>query len=665
MKKTYPLVLAFGIVFLFFIQVAGTLVESIYVLDLMNTSLDEKALGVLFFFTPVLLIPFYKKFPRGLIWIAFAVLFLSRGTLPYLNTANRVLASGLGTFAGLSLFFLLLGAKPKGATRSQVGLWDSAGLALAVSLSVLIRTVGLGIEYSLTPDGGWVGWILGLTLGLLLTQLDPGGETATAERKGGVTAPILGLFLVLALVWFAFSAPAVIARWTEGNYTLIVIAISLFATGWVFVSLTNSLPKFSEFGEGRGGVLLLWNLFFTLSLTATILAHRVSFPPTPDSAPVVVTSPSWLQQVPLALMLLLFPVIFLDLRLFLDQIREASPAPRDLIPGILLGSFVLILLVFAHIFTNVWGYVEPVSPPFRNQFWLPYFSMTAILSLLVWRAKRIEPDLEEDSARAFPWGWALLLAAIFLGTSVRALPAKRIQADAANRASLVAMTFNTQQSNDDSGEKSFDRQLALIRRASPDILALQESDSTRISLNNNDYVRYFAEKLGYYSYYGPTTVTGTYGTAILSKYPLLNTRTVFTYSDKDEIGTAEAEIEVNGRRFTIYDVHPDGSDTAMLVFAKTLLERSKDKPYVIALGDYNLRDYEEAYQLIAGVYTNAWVSVYPSKISADGVDMSGENRIDHIFVSPALGVRNPIYILVPESATDHAVHWAVIVWGNP
>ncbi|MBI5842232.1 MAG: endonuclease/exonuclease/phosphatase family protein [Chloroflexi bacterium] len=661
MKTSYP-ILVFAIIFLFFIQAAGTLVESIYILDLMNSNLDEKVLGVLFFFTPILLIPLYKKFPRGLVWISFAILLLARGLLPHLNTANRVLASGLSTFAVLSLFFLLLEAKPKDDVEAKTGLWGSAGLGLAVSLSVLLRTVDYGLDYSLTPAGGWVGWGLGLCLGWLLTQLEVGSEAASAEKKNGsVTSASLGLFLILTLAWFAFSAPAVIARWTEGSYTLIVITISLFSVGWVLLSL-NRLQLF-EWISPRG--LLLWNLLFTLCLTATILAHRVPFPPTPDSAPVVVTTPGLFAQILLALTLLLFPVIFLDMRLFLNQIRNASPAPRDLLPGILLGSTALVLLIFAHIFTNVWGYIEPVSPFFRGKFWLSYFLMTAIVTLLVQRAKRTESAFEKISAGSFHWGWAVLLLAIFLVTAVTALPKERVQVGATDRSSLVVMTFNTQQSNDDFGKKSFDEQLALIRRASPDILALQESDSTRISLNNNDYVRCFAENLGYYSYYGPTTVTGTYGTAILSKYPLLNTRTVFTYSDQDEIGTAEAEIEVSGHRFTIYNVHPDGSDTAMLVFAKTLLERSKDKPYVIALGDYNLRDYEEAYQLIDGVYTNAWVSVYPSKISADGVDMSGENRIDHIFVSPTLGVRNPIYVLVPESATDHAVHWAEIFWENP
>jgi endonuclease/exonuclease/phosphatase family metal-dependent hydrolase len=146
---------------------------------------------------------------------------------------------------------------------------------------------------------------------------------------------------------------------------------------------------------------------------------------------------------------------------------------------------------------------------------------------------------------------------------------------------------------------------------------------------------------------------------------LLNTRSVFIYSDKDETGVAEAEIEVSGMRFTIYDVHPDSSDAAMLAFARTLVERAADQPYVIALGDYNLRDYEEAYQLIDQFLVNAWTSVYPTEIGADGVDMSGENRIDHIFLSPTLTAVDPQYILPPESATDHPVHWTDIVWSNP
>ena len=45
MQKHHLLVVAFGILFLFIIQSAGTLVESIYILDLMNSNLDEKSAG--------------------------------------------------------------------------------------------------------------------------------------------------------------------------------------------------------------------------------------------------------------------------------------------------------------------------------------------------------------------------------------------------------------------------------------------------------------------------------------------------------------------------------------------------------------------------------------------------------------------------------------------
>jgi endonuclease/exonuclease/phosphatase family metal-dependent hydrolase len=655
MKKTLLRVIAFAILFLFVIQSIGTLVESIYILDLMNSNLDEKALGVLFFFAPLLLLPLFKKHARPLVWILFGVLFIARGLTPYLNTTNRLTASGIATAASLSLFFLLITSWP------AYGRWAPAGLALAVGLSTLIRTAGHGIEFSLTNTGGWVGWVLGLLLGVCLGLSDLKLEPATPQTGGKRTLPILGIYLILTLVYFSVSAPAVIARWTEGNYTLIVSTVSMFSLGWAWISL-NRPALFERISRP---LLVALNLLFSLSLTLTLLAQRVSFPATLDSPAVVVGAPTLLQMVPLGLMLLLFPVLFFDLQVFLRQMQTSELPAGSLAPGILLGSFLLILLIFINIFTNVWGYIEPISPIFRNTYWLTYFLLSGGISLLVWLALRSKPAAENEPTSTYSWVVSTLLAVIFLTTLVFALPSKRVQVDAAGKTSLRTMTFNTQQSNDEFAEKSFEAQLALMRQVSPDILSLQETDSTRISLNNNDYVRYFADGLGYYSYYGPKTPTGTFGTAILSKFPLLNTRTAFMYSDKDETGVAEAEVEVGGQLFTIYDVHPDSSDPAMLAFAQTLIARSKDKSYVIALGDYNLRDYEEPYQLIDSVFTNAWTSVYPSEISPDGVDMSGDNRIDHIFLSRNLSALNPTYILPPKSATDHPVHWTDIVWGTP
>jgi endonuclease/exonuclease/phosphatase family metal-dependent hydrolase len=655
MKKTHWLILAFAILFLFMLQSVGTLVESIYILDLMTGGLDEKALGVLFLFVPLLMLPFFKKGKTTLLWILFGVLFVSRGITPYLDTSNRLLVSGIATAFSFSLFFLLVSSLPTIARGA------AAGLALSVGISTLIRAAGHGVELSLTPSGGWLGWVLGLLLGLCLALSDLKAEPAEQESGGKRTLPVWGIYLVLTLVYFSISAPAVIARWTEGNYSLIISAVSLFSLAWAWIF--TSRPAWVE--RISTPILLAWNLLFTLSLTLTLLVQRVSFPPTLDSPPVVVGGPTFWQMIPLGLMLLLFPVVFIDLLVFIRQMQRVNMPAGNLVPGILLGGFSFILLVFINIFSNVWGYIKPISPPFRNTFWLVYFILTGLISLLAWVIGRNKPAQMEKPERMYSWIWSSLLAVLFVVSMVFALPVKHTQVDTASKTSLRVMTFNTQQSNDEFAQKSFQAQLEVIRQVSPDILALQETDSTRISLNNNDYVRFFADKLGYYSYYGPKTVAGTYGTAILSRYPLENTRTAFIYSDKDETGVAEAEVEVAGKLFTIYDVHPDSSDPAMLVFAQTLLARAKDKAYVIAMGDYNLRDYEAAYQLIDSVLTNAWTSVYPSEISPEGVDMSGDNRIDHIFLSPNLTAFNPTYILPPESATDHAVHWADIVWKGP
>ncbi|NJD61014.1 MAG: hypothetical protein FIA98_16595 [Anaerolineae bacterium] len=655
MKKQHLLIIFFAILFLFLIQSSGVLVESIYILDLMNSSLDAKVLGVLFFFVPLLGLPFYKKFSRPLLWVLFGLLFVCRGAMPYLNTSNRMIVAGIASAASFSLLFLLITSLPMAARKA------SAGLAMAVGVSVLLRTAGHGIDYTLTIYGSWVGWLLGILFAVCLLLAGSHRRLSYPSYGGKPTLSILGIYLVITLVYFSVSAPAVIARWTEGNYTLIVALVCLLALAWAGISVNR--PALIE--HITSGILIAWNLLFTLSLTLTLLAQRVAFPATIDSPAVVVGAPTAGQQIPLAFMLILFPVLFLDLEVIIQKMQTSTEKPRSLALGIFLGSLTLIVLIFINIFTNVWGYIEPVSPPIRNTYWLSFFLLSGGLTLIAWRLSRGKTTTKNEPVSGYSWIWSAVLTLIFVGTLVFALPTMHVQADAAGKTTLRVMTFNTQQSNDDNGEKSYAAQLALIRRVNPDILALQETDSTRISLNNNDYVRYFADNLGYYSYYGPKTVSGTYGTAILSKYPLENTRTAFMYSDKDETGVAETEVQVGGKTFTIYDVHPDSSDEAMVAFAHTLIERSKDKPYMIAMGDFNLRDYEEAYQIIDEVYTNAWTSVFPTEISTDGVDMSGENRIDHIFLSPNLTAIDPTYILPPESATDHPVHWTDITWNTP
>jgi endonuclease/exonuclease/phosphatase family metal-dependent hydrolase len=689
MIKQSIAIIAFAILLLFLIQSAGTLVESIYILDLLKTSLDEKALGVLFFFSPLLLFIFRKRTPSWAFWLAFALLFLARSATPYVNTLERMVVSGVATGTALILFPLLLGADPKGFDK-PLGSAPAQGLALAIGVSVLLRTLNYTIDLSLTPESGWIGWVLGAVLGLALARFQE--KKVTAEKtessaisnvyslrspelrtglrlqgqQSAVASASLGLLAVLTLVYFAFSSPGVIARWTEGDYVWIVSVVSLFTLGWLFWSLIKPVGS----SPLRPVLLFIWNLIFVLFLFATIWIHTVQFPNSPGSLPVIVGSAAWYEQIPLALMLISMPILFLDFDYFARTIVRARPSPRQLAPGFLLGSVLLVALVFMNIFSNVWGYVEPVSGFFRGKFWLPFVLAGGILIALApihADPKGFWKPLESPSERTGPAPgpvWGISLGAIFVLTLAATLAGVgRLSSSSAPQAGTIrVMTYNIQQANDVFGEKSYDRQLALIREVDPDVLGLQESDSARISLGNNDYVRYFTGKLGYYSYYGPKTVNGTFGTALLSKYPLESPRTIYSYSDADEVGTTEAVIRVGDLQLAIFNVHPAGSDEVMMAFASRLLEQADQFENVIAMGDYNLRESDQAYQEIAAEFQNAWLAVYPTGIDDEGLDMSGDMRIDHIFVSPHLEVLDAVYWLPPESATDHPVHWADIGW---
>lgn len=656
MNKKWYLILSFGILFLLFVQSIAIFIEGVYILELLGGSLDEKALAVLFLFSPVLLLFFRKRVPRWLIWVSFLIFVIGRGIAPYLDTFSRMLAAGTASGAALILIPIMLVTYPQPRSGSR-WLIPAQGLALAVGLSVLLRTLNYTIDLSLTGEYGWIGWLLAIVLGLTLTQFHWEPILKTSPPQKGVSSAAIGAMGVLTLFFFMLSSPGVIARWTEGSYQLIVILVSLLTLVGLFISIAR--PKLVE--EIKPRLLFLWNIVFTISVVGTILVHAIRFPLTPDSQPAIVSGPVWYQQIPLLLMLTTFPVIYLDFAVFSGLIARRHPTPRKMAPGFLLGSVLMVILVFMNIFSNVWGYVAPISLFFRNKFWFSFLLdlvLITFFSIILYRRWESRPEAPRGGLRlVLP---AVLLGAIFVVTLISAILTDQYLLTVPDKSSLKVMTYNIQQANDVYGEKSYLEQLALLTQVDADIIGFQESDSTRISLGNNDYIRYFANKLGYHAYFGPKTVTGTYGTAILSKYPLENPRSVFTFSDQDEVGTAEAEITVRDKRITIFNVHPDGSDEAKMVFARTLIDRADQQSDVIAIGDYNLRGWEEPYLLIDEKYKNAWIDVYPTGINDDGLDMSGENRIDHIFVSPNFTVGNPIYLLPPESWTDHPAHWAEI-----
>jgi len=217
----------------------------------------------------------------------------------------------------------------------------------------------------------------------------------------------------------------------------------------------------------------------------------------------------------------------------------------------------------------------------------------------------------------------------------------------APKETLRVCTYNIQQGYDAGGLKNVDGQLELLRQAEADVIGLQESDTTRISGGNSDVVRYLADRLDMYAYYGPKTVVGTFGIALLSRYPIERPRTFCMCSAGEQTATIEAQIRVGERTVWVYVTHL-GND-GPIVQQEAVLQEAAGKENVILMGDFNFRPDSAQYQRTREVLEDAWLLRWPEGV--DGQGRSFSRRIDHVFVSPGTAVVDAQYMTEPES--DH------------
>ncbi|MHA1511511.1 MAG: endonuclease/exonuclease/phosphatase family protein, partial [Promethearchaeota archaeon] len=388
------------------------------------------------------------------------------------------------------------------------------------------------------------------------------------------------------------------------------------------------------------------------------------FPATPTSDPIIIGAPMWYQQIPLYCMLILSPIIFIDYILLSRELIKIKPKIPQIAVSFSLCGFYFIILIFIMIFTNIWGYVDPVSGYFRNLFWLPYviLGLGILIPLLLVKKKSyvLKIKLTEIKKKIMVSGViGILFFGIFIGgLIINASPSIPTQ----GVTEITLMTYNIQQGVNETGSKNYDQQLEVILAANPDIIAFQESDCARVGLGNSDMIRYFADKLDYYSYWGPKTIAGTFGAAILSRYPIISSQSIYSYSDKDEIGTSYVQIQVGDRVFNVFNNHPAGSDEAKLAHIEAVMDiiDNENLDNVVSMGDFNSRENSTYYNASVAVLKDTWLSLYPSGIDDNGLNMT--RRIDHVFVSQDFSVESAIYIPDPESQTDHPVYWVTISW---
>lgn len=109
---------------------------------------------------------------------------------------------------------------------------------------------------------------------------------------------------------------------------------------------------------------------------------------------------------------------------------------------------------------------------------------------------------------------------------------------------------------DEPGRDSQRRIASLIDEMQVDVLGLLETDLHRFVYGNRDLTRYMAEEMGYYVDIGPGPNQHTWGAALLSKFPIVNSTHHLLPSPNGELAPAiHATLDVRGQRVDVIVSH--------------------------------------------------------------------------------------------------------------
>lgn len=406
-------------------------------------------------------------------------------------------------------------------------------------------------------------------------------------------------------------------------------------------------------------ILIYLNVLFVLSMILTILVNQVRFPVDSSTFPLWQQSISGWGFIPLVLMLLLAPVLVMDFVVAVRQIIQFAPGSRALGGSFALGAFFFLLAALAQIFTTVYDYIPIIGPVFRDKFWLVFLIPGLGLFLpLLNLPKRTAVGKDIPGSAELPGTAVLMLGVLAVGlAAIAGVTFRSAQpGPVGDQNSLRVLNYNVQQGYNAAGIKDIQVQLQVMQSAKADIIGLQETDTNRISGGNSDIVRYFADQLNMYSYYGPRTVNGTFGLALLSRYPIENPRTFFMYSQGEQTATISAQIEIGGRPFNVFVTHLGNGGP--LIQQEQVLQVAHDLGNVILLGDFNFRPDTQQYLLTTQSLADSWLMTEDPAKTGQGVDPA--DRIEHIFVSRDLQVSYSSYLVSP--ASDHPAELSQVGW---
>ncbi|OCF42243.1 calcofluor white hypersensitive protein [Kwoniella heveanensis CBS 569] len=181
---------------------------------------------------------------------------------------------------------------------------------------------------------------------------------------------------------------------------------------------------------------------------------------------------------------------------------------------------------------------------------------------------------------------SVVLSIISLGYSYNKMPTKTPVPYYPDHKIFTGGIWTVHFGVDKEGRDSQRRMMDLIRDMQVDVLGLLETDLHRFVYGNRDLTRAISEELGYYVDLGPGPNKHTWGAALLSKFPILNSTHHLLPSPHGELAPAiHATLDVHGTKVNVMVSHNGQEEdlldrTLQTTEIARLLRETQDTPTV-------------------------------------------------------------------------------------
>lgn len=229
-----------------------------------------------------------------------------------------------------------------------------------------------------------------------------------------------------------------------------------------------------------------------------------------------------------------------------------------------LGFFVYNIMVLFHVWVVAYAFV-PGGPLVREHTdWVMTTGMlligAGVFSALITNTPSSgrKDRMAKRDRRLSSYYLHVLFALQLLSASIAYLrfPTNDYQPYHKNEKVLTAGIWTIHFSLDNDMWSSERRMRDAIKELEIDVIGLLESDLQRIIMGNRDTTQYLAEDLGMYVDYGPGPNKHTWGSALLSKFPILKSTHHLLPSPVGELAPAiEATLDVYGEQVDVFVFH--------------------------------------------------------------------------------------------------------------